>query len=69
MHGDIRAFNIVFGKKAGEGWLLDLDFGGEAGEATYPPNSTIIDWRTDYSWEGHPISSQSSTTIMHYGTS
>ena len=49
MHGDIRAFNIVFGKKAGEGWLIDLDFGGEAGEAT--------------------ISSQSSTTIMHYGTS
>jgi len=52
VHGDIRAFNMVFRhnheeretensgdtseKAKSYGWLIDLDFGGNAGEATYP---------------------------------
>lgn len=36
VHGDIRAFNTVFGEEAKEGWLIDFDFGGQAGEASYP---------------------------------
>ena len=40
VHGDIRAFNIVFGNEDGQstGWLIDLDFGGEAGKVCYPDN-------------------------------
>ena len=40
VHGDIRAFNIVFGDEDGQstGWLIDLDFGGEAGKVCYPDN-------------------------------
>ncbi|CAB9527470.1 expressed unknown protein [Seminavis robusta] len=45
VHGDIRAFNMVFpqkqneqGEKESKGWLIDLDFGGVAGKASYPNN-------------------------------
>jgi hypothetical protein len=42
VHGDIRAYNMVFGERAHEtkpptGWLIDFDFGGKAGEVRYPP--------------------------------
>ena len=37
VHGDIRAFNIVFVSEK-KGWLIDLDFGGVDGEAKYPKN-------------------------------
>ena len=37
VHGDIRAFNTVFKDKK-NGWLIDLDFGGVAGEVDYPKN-------------------------------
>jgi len=35
VHGDIRAFNMVFGEQE-KGWLIDLDFGGKANERNYP---------------------------------
>ena len=45
VHGDIRAFNMVFpqkqneqGEKESKGWLIDLDLGGVAGKASYPNN-------------------------------
>lgn len=41
VHGDIRANNMVFGERgedgAPNGWLIDFDFGGKAGNAVYPP--------------------------------
>ena len=37
VHGDIRAFNIVF-KDEQKGWLIDFDYGGKAGVARYPAN-------------------------------
>lgn len=37
VHGDIRAFNIVFVSDK-KGWLIDLDFGGVNGKAKYPEN-------------------------------
>lgn len=36
MHGDIRAFNTVFGEQDNEGWLIDFDFGGQIGATQYP---------------------------------
>eukprot|EP00980_Cylindrotheca_fusiformis_P008024 scaffold1707_cov88-Cylindrotheca_fusiformis.AAC.3 len=39
VHGDIRAFNTVFGEKENEGsWLIDFDFGGKIGDSStkYP---------------------------------
>ena len=36
VHGDIRAFNTVFGESEEEGWLIDFDFGGRAGKTVYP---------------------------------
>jgi hypothetical protein len=37
VHGDIRAFNTVFGKESNEqGCLIDFDFGGRKGERCYP---------------------------------
>jgi len=36
VHGDIRAFNTVFGETADEGWLIDFDFGGKVGATVYP---------------------------------
>jgi hypothetical protein len=36
VHGDIRCFNIVFGKG-----LIDLDFGGRIESAKYPPGYNI----------------------------
>lgn len=36
VHGDIRAFNTVFGEQDSEGWLIDFDFGGQAGKTCYP---------------------------------
>jgi len=36
VHGDIRAFNTVFGENPDEGWLIDFDFGGKAEETRYP---------------------------------
>ncbi|KAG7341163.1 RIO1 family protein [Nitzschia inconspicua] len=35
VHGDIRAYNIVF-KDDKEGWLIDFDFGGKSDVQTYP---------------------------------
>jgi hypothetical protein len=42
VHGDIRCFNIVFGKG-----LIDFDFGGRIESAKYPPgyNIYILDGR------------------------
>ena len=46
VHGDVRAFNMVFpqkqneqGEKESKGWLIDLDFGGVAGKASYHHDS------------------------------
>jgi hypothetical protein len=36
VHGDIRAFNVVFGKNPDDGWLIDFDYGGRLNEAHYP---------------------------------
>ena len=40
VHGDIRAFNMVFEKETAQkrhsGWLIDFDFGGTLGEKKYP---------------------------------
>eukprot|EP00980_Cylindrotheca_fusiformis_P020224 scaffold7312_cov97-Cylindrotheca_fusiformis.AAC.3 len=36
VHGDIRAFNTVFGEKKSEGWLIDFDFGGKVDQANHP---------------------------------
>jgi len=36
VHGDIRAFNTVFGEQDNEGWLIDFDFGGQIGATCYP---------------------------------
>ena len=36
VHGDIRAFNTVFGKDEDEGWLIDFDFGGKQSQSKYP---------------------------------
>jgi hypothetical protein len=36
VHGDIRAFNTVFGEQDNEGWLIDFDFGGAFGSTCYP---------------------------------
>lgn len=36
VHGDIRAFNTVFGEQENEGWLIDFDFGGKLGSTCYP---------------------------------
>lgn len=36
VHGDIRAFNTVFGEQDDEGWLIDFDFGGQIGATYYP---------------------------------
>ncbi|KAG7358092.1 RIO1 family protein [Nitzschia inconspicua] len=35
VHGDIRAYNIVF-KDRKKGWLIDFDFGGKSDVQTYP---------------------------------
>ena len=35
-HGDIRAYNLVFGEDPKEGWMIDFDFGGRLDEALYP---------------------------------
>lgn len=35
VHGDIRAFNTVFGEQEGQGYLIDFDFGGKPG-SRYP---------------------------------
>jgi hypothetical protein len=44
VHGDIRAFNTVFGEQADQGWLIDFDFGGSVG-IEHPPgyNWTLAD--------------------------
>eukprot|EP00980_Cylindrotheca_fusiformis_P015694 scaffold4526_cov87-Cylindrotheca_fusiformis.AAC.1 len=36
VHGDIRAFNTVFGENKNQGWLIDFDFGGKDGSVVYP---------------------------------
>jgi RIO-like serine/threonine protein kinase len=36
VHGDIRAFNTVFGEQEDQGWLVNFDFGGEPGIRRYP---------------------------------
>eukprot|EP00980_Cylindrotheca_fusiformis_P020893 scaffold7903_cov75-Cylindrotheca_fusiformis.AAC.2 len=43
VHGDIRAFNTVFGEKENEGsWLIDFDTGGKIGGSTkYPTGYSI----------------------------
>eukprot|EP00980_Cylindrotheca_fusiformis_P025875 scaffold14775_cov62-Cylindrotheca_fusiformis.AAC.1 len=44
VHGDIRAFNTVFGEKEHEGsWLIDFDIGGKIGGSTmYPTGYSIF---------------------------
>jgi len=42
VHGDLRAFNIVFGTSEGMGWLINLDFGGSVGQACYPKNYKTV---------------------------
>jgi hypothetical protein len=37
VHGDIRAFNPVFGEQEDQGWLIDFDFGGKLGTGTSYP--------------------------------
>jgi hypothetical protein len=37
VHGDIRAFNTVFGEQEDHGWLIDFDFGGKLGTGTRYP--------------------------------
>lgn len=39
VHGDIRAFNTVFGDNEKDGWLIDFDFGGRSTNDSpkYPP--------------------------------
>jgi hypothetical protein len=37
VHGDIRAFNTVFGEQEDQGWLIDFDFGGKLGTGTRYP--------------------------------
>jgi hypothetical protein len=41
VHGDIRAFNIIF-KDEENGWLIDLDYGGVRGEKKYPEGFKFI---------------------------
>lgn len=36
LHGDIRAFNTVFGEHEDHGYLIDFDFGGKVGSTRYP---------------------------------
>eukprot|EP00980_Cylindrotheca_fusiformis_P018444 scaffold6082_cov86-Cylindrotheca_fusiformis.AAC.1 len=36
VHGDIRAFNTVFGENKNQGWLIDFDFGGKVDRANHP---------------------------------
>lgn len=36
VHGDIRAFNTVFGEDTDEGFLIDFDMGGKAGKRKFP---------------------------------
>ena len=36
VHGDIRAFNTVFGKEDNKGWLIDFDFRGKQIQSKYP---------------------------------
>jgi hypothetical protein len=45
VHGDIRAFNTVFGEQENEGWLIDFDFGGKLGSTCYPRGyrGTLVD--------------------------
>jgi hypothetical protein len=47
VHGDIRAYNIVFGENPEEGWLIDFDYGGRIGDAVYPRgyNQSLPDGR------------------------
>ena len=45
VHGDIRAFNAVFGNTPDDGWLIDFDYGGRLNEAHYPKgyNNSLAD--------------------------
>lgn len=55
VHGDIRAFNTVFGLNETEGWLIDFDFGGKiTNSPKYPPGyrSTLDDGRRRGSEKG-----------------
>lgn len=37
VHGDIRAYNMIFGcDQQSKSWLIDLDFGGKHGNVSYP---------------------------------
>jgi hypothetical protein len=38
VHGDIRAYNMVFGNVTKDGWLIDFDFSGPFKNTTYPTN-------------------------------
>ena len=60
VHGDIRAYNLVFGKRekndTPQSWLIDFDFGGNSGVVCYPPGykSTLTD-RSRCGEEGEQI--------------
>ena len=45
VHGDIRAFNTVFGENEKHAWLIDFDFGGEIGETLLYPDGYKEDLR------------------------
>jgi dsDNA-binding SOS-regulon protein len=60
VHGDIRAFNMVFAEREGdgrpEGWLIDFDFGGEEEVAKYPLGyKQSLDDGTREGQDGQPI--------------
>ena len=61
VHGDIRAYNIVFGDRDAsgtppQGWLIDFDLGGEAGKVFYPPGyNDVLDDGQRCGRPGQPI--------------
>ena len=60
VHGDIRAYNMVFGERdesnVPKGWLIDFDFGGEVGKVFYPPGyKEALKDGTRMGKEGQPI--------------
>ena len=60
VHGDIRAYNLVFGKRdtsnKPQGWLIDFDFGGKVSKVFYPPGykQALVDGNR-FGKEGQPI--------------
>jgi serine/threonine protein kinase len=56
VHGDIRAFNTVFGEGENPGCLIDFDFGGRAKGVSYPRGyRRTLDDGARIGEEGHKI--------------